>query len=271
MTWVRLDDGMLDNPKVAAHLGPLGIAMQVAGLLWSARNLTDGIVPSRVVNRLLDWHGIGIDDNAGANEELLQAFSVNGWYVVNTELLKAGFWHDIESASGCPSETCQDAPRPTVSDFLIHDFLVYQKSKADVLKEREAARLRMGRLRSGDVRPNFERSSHAPVPVPVPQLQVQVQEAFDQFWTVFPRKVGKRKASAAFAAACRRAPAERVMEGAKRYAADPNRTDEFTAHPTTWLNRDGWEDAPLPARDGRRPGRGANRHLAELADKLEGK
>jgi hypothetical protein len=43
------------------------------------------------------------------------------------------------------------------------------------------------------------------------------------------------------------------MAGAERYRDDPNRTDEFTAHPTTWLNRDGWNDAPLPSRIGSKP------------------
>lgn len=40
----------------------------------------------------------------------------------------------------------------------------------------------------------------------------------------------------------------------ERYRDDPNRDDGYTAHPTTWLNRDGWDDDPLPARtNGKRP------------------
>jgi hypothetical protein len=39
-----------------------------------------------------------------------------------------------------------------------------------------------------------------------------------------------------------------ILAGAKRYAADPNREDEFTAHPSTWLNQDRWLDGPLPQR-----------------------
>lgn len=71
---------------------------------------------------------------------------------------------------------------------------------------------------------------------------------FAEFWATYPRKVGKPKAAVAFAKACSRADPASVIDGAERYAADPNRLDEFTAHPTTWLNRDGWNDAPLPER-----------------------
>jgi hypothetical protein len=71
---------------------------------------------------------------------------------------------------------------------------------------------------------------------------------FDQFWSTYPRRVGKPKARAAFEKALRRAEASAVLAGAERFRDDPNREEEFTPHPTTWLNRDGWDDPPLPAR-----------------------
>lgn len=76
-----------------------------------------------------------------------------------------------------------------------------------------------------------------------------LEESFGRFWAAYPRHVGKKAAAAAFARAVKRAgDAETVIEGAGRYAADPHREDAFTAHATTWLNRDGWEDESLPAR-----------------------
>lgn len=80
-----------------------------------------------------------------------------------------------------------------------------------------------------------------------------LEEAFGRFWETYPRRVGKKAAAAAFGRAVKRSDAETIVAGAARYAADPNREDAFTAHPTTWLNRDGWEDAPLPARRGNGP------------------
>lgn len=72
---------------------------------------------------------------------------------------------------------------------------------------------------------------------------------FDAFWSAYPRKVGKRNARTAFGrAVLRTGDASVIQAGAERYRDDPNRLDEFTAHPTTWLNRDGWDDDPLPER-----------------------
>jgi len=75
---------------------------------------------------------------------------------------------------------------------------------------------------------------------------------FEEFWITYPRKVGKRNAKAAYVRARRRGFMHTdILDGAQRYRDDPNRENQFTAHPTTWLNRDGWQDEPLPARNGR--------------------
>jgi hypothetical protein len=64
---------------------------------------------------------------------------------------------------------------------------------------------------------------------------------FDEFWGVYPLKVGKGAARKAYRNALSRASSDEILAGAKRYAAskpDP----KFTAHPTTWLNADRWLD-----------------------------
>jgi hypothetical protein len=40
-----------------------------------------------------------------------------------------------------------------------------------------------------------------------------------------------------------------IVEGARRYADDPNRHPSYTAHPSTWLNAGRWADDPLPTRE----------------------
>lgn len=73
---------------------------------------------------------------------------------------------------------------------------------------------------------------------------------FDEFWDAYPRKVGKQKARGKYTAAVKRAEDEQtVIDGAHRLANDPNLPEaKFIPHPTTWLERDGWEDEPLPSR-----------------------
>jgi hypothetical protein len=135
----------------------------------------------------------------------------------------------------------------------IHDFLVYNPSREEVealSKERARAGARGGTVAQALAR----ETSEAIAPIGDGTGRVDVggggpgEGEFDAFWAVIPRKVGKRTAASAFTRARHRASFEEIMAGAKRFAEDPNRTDEFTPHPTTWLNRDGWADDPLPPR-----------------------
>lgn len=89
-------------------------------------------------------------------------------------------------------------------------------------------------------------------------------EDFADFWDAYPRKEGKIKAESAFRSALRRASAEQIIDGARRYRDDPNREQAYTAHATTWLNRGGWDDAPLPSRGGRPVDRQADILRAEM-------
>ena len=41
---------------------------------------------------------------------------------------------------------------------------------------------------------------------------------------------------------------EEILQGATRFASDPNRVPTFTPHPATWLNQGRWSDEPLPPR-----------------------
>lgn len=72
---------------------------------------------------------------------------------------------------------------------------------------------------------------------------------FDLFWKIYPIKVGKQAARKAFDKALKSATLEEILEGAKRYASDPNRHPSYTAHASTWLNAGRWADEPLPPRE----------------------
>jgi DNA-binding transcriptional regulator YhcF (GntR family) len=80
-----------------------------------------------------------------------------------------------------------------------------------------------------------------------PSLEPPLQ--FDEFWKIYPLKVGKKPAQAAFEKAIKVVALEVILEGARRYAGDPNRHPSYTAHPSTWLNQERWGDAPLPPRE----------------------
>jgi hypothetical protein len=72
---------------------------------------------------------------------------------------------------------------------------------------------------------------------------------FDNFWELYPKKVDKGAAIRAFRKALKTFEATEVIEGAKRYAEDPNLPEKrYVKNPATWLNAEAWNNPPLPER-----------------------
>lgn len=79
-------------------------------------------------------------------------------------------------------------------------------------------------------------------------------QAFEDFWQAYPRRKAKRAAFKAWQRAVSdiaeeaggKEQAEAIIQaGAARYAQERAGEDsQFTAHPSTWLNQDRWEDEP---------------------------
>lgn len=73
--------------------------------------------------------------------------------------------------------------------------------------------------------------------------------SFTQFWNNYPKKVDKGAALRAFRKASKTQDLALVVEGAKRYAEDPNLPDkQYIKNPATWLNAESWNNGPLPKR-----------------------
>lgn len=60
--WVKIDDGILDNPKIAS-VGIQGFAVYVASIVFSARNLLDGFLPDSRWNLLLPQTEMTVADD----------------------------------------------------------------------------------------------------------------------------------------------------------------------------------------------------------------
>jgi hypothetical protein len=107
MTWVRLDDGIGENPKIAA-ISDSAFALYVTSIAYANRNLTDGFIPRSVGNGQLRY----CDGRAAETA---------------AELERTGLW---EAKPG---------------GWLIHDYHEYQPSKQAVLELRGKKR-RAGHL-----------------------------------------------------------------------------------------------------------------------------
>lgn len=84
-------------------------------------------------------------------------------------------------------------------------------------------------------------------------LALGVQPDFAAFWKLYPYRRGSRAAAErAWKAAVRSTAPQVILDGVRRFAADPNLPpkdeERFVRHGSTWLRDRGWEDAPLPPR-----------------------
>jgi hypothetical protein len=111
--WVKLDDHFVDHPKIVAA-GPLAAYLYVAALCYANRFLTDGFVPHAQVTRLLPQNGHGPAKLA-------------------ERLCEVGLWAVAVSEEG--------------AGYQIHDFLKYQPSKKQVLKDRKQTAKRQAQWR----------------------------------------------------------------------------------------------------------------------------
>ncbi len=115
--------------------------------------------------------------------------------------------------------------------------------------------------------PKSKSKSARPEPLPLSERDVEAN-SFASFWSTYPRRAGLGAARTAWANACAKADPAILIAGAARYASDPNRVPEFTAHPATWLNRERWEDDPEPvrsAKSGMDPQRDPTRQSGPIA------
>lgn len=86
-------------------------------------------------------------------------------------------------------------------------------------------------------------------PFPVITAADYNESLFEDFWTVYPRRVGKPNARKAFARALPKTTVAAMADGLRGWCAwwsargDP----EFIPHPATWLNQERWNDQPPAA------------------------
>jgi hypothetical protein len=136
VSWLRLDDGFAEHPKLM-DVSDRAFRLHVAALCFCARNLTDGELVDRSVRMVCAL--------SSATKKHV------------AELVAAGLW--VKRADGT---------------FGVKDFLEYNPTAEKVKAERDAARVRMRRVRS--VERSGERS---PTPDPDPsktKLQPEDQD-----------------------------------------------------------------------------------------------
>jgi hypothetical protein len=256
MAWVRLSDDFYDHPKFI-QAGPTGLAVWIAALAYCNRNLTDGEISESVARRLVDFDGLAytvatIGDYAGVMEDDCTPLAVE-------LLVESGLWHRR-------GHTCESCPQPKARHFLFHDYLVYQPSREEVGKSKEvrsiAGKKGAESRWNGKSHSESHGSSHSktdgktdgktmpPTPTPTPTQKDTNTRAdalaaeFDEWYRVYPKKVGRPAALTKYKAARRKTSTEILLSGASVLAkAYPKGSDlQFCPNPSTWLNQERWND-----------------------------
>ena len=148
--------------------------------------------------------------------------------------------------------------KPTLEEFFVIDGDLWSHARVedDLAKIREKSAKASFAGRRSVVARNFNgRSTNAEQALNHKEEEEDKEEdkdkkdyakLFDQFWDIYPLKMGKAKAFISFKKVLKTIDFEIVLKGAQRYKLDPNREQAYTLYPTTWLNGHRWLDEPLP-------------------------
>jgi hypothetical protein len=184
-----------------------------------------------------------------------------------------GAWPSIETLckySGCSRSTVKSAIRWLVENGEL-EVLVQQggndRTRSDRRPNLYCVLVKMNGGQSAHPRPNnggqnepargskndftgvSGQTPNRPLEPSLIKIPVIDEIDFDRFWQAYPVRTGKKAAERAFVKAVEGGTnPTRLIEAAIRFAKDPNRVDQFTPYPATWLNQGRWEDEPLPDR-----------------------
>jgi hypothetical protein len=140
MGWIRVSDDFYDNDKFG-EVGPLGVALHLAALGFCNRKLSDGYFKKNKARLLLDFDGISITTFQGE----MCSGGVDGddaAKLVIEWMVAADLWHPY----GHDCDSCHDRAdggEPAANEYLIHDYLKFQPSRAEVEAKLEANRKRV--------------------------------------------------------------------------------------------------------------------------------
>lgn len=234
---------------------------RIASVSWDARLVLKGL------ESYVDDNGVGKDDIAlivgdlfqrdmirepsrtvarvsEAISELAEAGLLWRYTVDGTDLLYISFWEECQRIDKAQAGRF---PRP---DGTLHykDSTIRESSQTPREHSRTFAPgvVEEGSRGVGEVKDLSDPDGSDPPKSDYPQ-------AFEEWWEYYPRKDAKRKALEAWRRARKRATDQELIDGALRYALDPNRQEQYTKQPATWLNGDCWLSAALPANGTRVP------------------
>jgi len=217
MTWVKLDDGMPQHPKILAA-GPVAFALDVAGLCYSNRHQLDGVLPAHTLPVVLP----GVADPVAVADRLVEV----------------GRWEQIEGG------------------YRIHDIHDYQftaEQVRELSRKRAGAGAKggskspgEGKTQAADARKPVSRMSKAEVDAASEALP----HPHEPYWKQYPKRDGRKTGKAESRQQWLRLTDDeraRAMTGVSNYRAAADDPDTFcpVMDSHRWLRKaefDSWQE-----------------------------
>lgn len=238
----KMDVGYFRNPKITLLLEERrdAVFLHMAAIAYARQHLTDGVVPTRAVMRdvLIDTCGphCGSDCDPQCARMMLRIH---------------GLFEPVDAR-------CD----------LVHDYGKHNQTSSEVVARKVAAqdaanarwhpksgtRRNAKRTADGSADGSAERNAEKRREE---KNYARAREArFDEFWEVYPRKVGKGQAEKAWKTAVKDTDPDDILAGLRSQLPKLTQSEtKFIPYPTTWLNGDRWEDqlTESTGTDGDRP------------------
>lgn len=241
--WVKIDDGFATHPKILSA-GPLAALIQIRAICFASQNKTDGFLPASAINILL--HGL---EELGIDTGSIGDYASVGCQANELDWPSIMVHHQLwEVRDG---------------GYYVHDYLEWNLSK----KEQESFRKKKSYAGKKGMKSrwNKEKSQitdvitssitdvitkryHATSTSSSSSSSLKSDSEFEQFWNVYPKKIGKRAALQAWRKAKDKPPLVDIMQvidKAKQSEQWTKENGQFIPHPSTWLNQGRWMDEPI--------------------------
>ena len=267
--WVPLDVDFQNDPKILAA-GAHAELIYVRSLALAKRLMCDGFVSEHHVEGLSNGLSLNRNRLKNAVSALVReglwtpvegGWRIAGWLNRNPSVesiatksqvkrsagRKANHerWH--VGPNGTPNPECEWCPTSDPNRIRIGSQIASKETETETETETEVLTSDTCSSQCDPTEPARAVGTGLAI---VDQTKPAPVDGFEAWWQAYPRKVGKPKAASAWRNLTRtdqRAAVEGLTPWARYWATrgDP----QYVPHPTTWLNRRGWEDQ-LPTKTG---------------------
>lgn len=251
MAWIQIHQQLKDHRKVLAAADELDIepahmlGLLISFWLWAIDNAPDGSlagISDRMIARAAQW-------DKDPEEFVAALTSASLLDVTEDGILEIHDWSEYTGKLIEQRENEKNRSRARRAAAKSNDRRTTAGQSADASKsDQKKTAGRVDQTRVDQSRP--ENKGDTPI-TPAAEKQPSAQERrFAEFWTAYPKKVGKKAAQKAWEKA---KPDAELFEKIMQAVATAKTSEQwlreggrFIPNPSTWINQGRWDDEPLP-------------------------